>query len=68
MKKIICLMLVVFNLLSVSAFANGTITEEQKNDLSNLGIITGDPGGDLRLNDTITRAEAIKMICVAGNI
>ncbi len=68
MKKIISLMLVVFNLLSVSVFANGAITEEQKNDLSNLGIITGDPGGDLRLNDAITRAEATKMICVAGNI
>lgn len=69
MKKIIYLFLVVINLLSVSVLANAAvITEEQKNNLSAFGIMTGDPNGDLRLNDTITRAEAIKMICTAGNI
>ena len=30
--------------------------------------MTGDENGDLRLDDNITRAEATKMICVAGNI
>lgn len=69
MKKIICLVLVAVSLLSVSVCANAAVmTEEQQNELANLGIMTGDPNGDLRLNDTITRAEAIKMICAAGNI
>ena len=30
--------------------------------------MTGDGNGNLRLNDTITRAETAKMICMAGNI
>lgn len=69
MKKIICLVLVAVSLLSVSVCANAAVmTKEQQNELANLSIMTGDPNGDLRLNDTITRAEAIKMICAAGNI
>ena len=69
MKKIICLVVVVVSLLSVSVCVNAAVmTKEQQNELTNLSIMTGDPNGDLRLNDTITRAEAIKMICVAGNI
>ena len=69
MKKIICLVLITFCLLSVSVCANAAVmTEGQQNELANLGIMTGDPNGDLRLNSTITRAEAIKMICAGGNI
>lgn len=69
MKKIICLVLIAASLLSVSICANAAVmTEEQQNELVNMGIMTGDPNGDLRLKDTITRAEAIKMICAAGNI
>lgn len=67
MKKIISLVMVVVLLLSASVIANA-VTDEQKADLKELGIMVGDPSGDLRLNDTITRAEVIKMICVAGNI
>lgn len=69
MKKLICIIIAVIGLLSVSVLANAAeMTDEQKNDLLNFDIMTGDPNGDLRLNDTITRAEAIKMICTAGNI
>ena len=69
MKKIISLILVVVLTLPLSVMANAaTITDVQKNDLAALGIMTGDRDGNLRLNDTITRAEAIKMICVAGGI
>lgn len=69
MKKIISFILVIACFLSASVMANAAaMTDVQKNELSALGIMMGDPDGNLRLNDTITRAEAIKMICVAGNI
>ncbi len=44
------------------------INNVQKNDLYHFGIMTGDENGNLRLNDNVTRAEAAKMICVAGSI
>lgn len=69
MKKIIIAILIILNLFSV---ASGTeaimLADDQKAELYNLGIMTGDENGDLRPADTITRAEAVKMICVAGNI
>lgn len=69
MKRILFIILTVVQLLTVTAFADGIqLTDAQKDDLYNLGIMTGDENGDLRLNDNITRAEAAKMICVAGNI
>ena len=59
----------VMQLLIVTVFADGIqLKDTQKDDLYNLGIMTGDENGDLRLNDKITRAEVAKMICVAGNI
>lgn len=66
MKKIVCLVLAIMMLSSV-VFAT-QLNDEQKTDLYNFGIMTGDENGDLRLNDTITRAEAVKIICTAGNI
>ena len=69
MKKIISIILAAACFLSASVMANAaTMTNVQKNELSALGIMMGDPDGNLRLNDTITRAEAIKIICVAGSI
>ena len=69
MKKILSIILICLQLLTITAFADGIqLTDAQKEDLYNLGIMTGDENGDLRLNDNITRAEAAKMICVAGNI
>ena len=68
-KKILSIILVVIQLLTITAFADGIqLTDAQKEDLYNLGIMTGDENGNLRLNDTITRAETAKMICMAGNI
>ncbi len=69
MKKILSIVLVGLQLLTVTAFANAKeLTDAQKEDLYSLGIMTGDENGDLRLEDNITRCEAVKMICVAGNI
>lgn len=69
MKKILSLILAVILLLTTNVFAEeACLTDAQKEDLYKLGIMVGDENGDLRLNDTITRAEAAKMICVAGNI
>lgn len=69
MKRILSVILAAIQLLTVSAYADAAqLTDLQKEDLYNLGIMTGDTNGDLRLDDNITRAEAAKMICVAGNI
>lgn len=69
MKKILSIILVLIQLLSFTAFADSNeLSDVQKKDLYNLGIMIGDENGDLRLEDNITRAEATKMICIAGNI
>lgn len=69
MKKIFSVVLMVMQLLIVTVFADVIqLKDTQKDDLYNLGIMTGDENGDLRLNDKITRAEAAKMICIARNI
>lgn len=68
MKKIISIILAV-QLLTVSAFAEyQTLNDIQKQDLFKYGIMVGDENGDLRLDDNITRAEAVKMLITAGDI
>ncbi len=44
------------------------LSENEKAILYTLNIMVGDENGELHLEKTITRAEAIKMICVAGSI
>lgn len=67
MKKFISLLLVIAALvMSVSAFA-AQPEKEQLEILKKYGIMTGDPDGNLRLEDTLTRAEAAKMIIAAQN-
>lgn len=61
MKKIIAFVLVMILCLSVCAVA--APSEEQLMDLKKYGIMVGDEDGNMRLEDTITRAEATKMIC-----
>ena len=69
MKKIVAILLVMTQFLSVAVLADSVdLSDTQKKDLYNLGIMIGDENGDLRLEDNITRAEAAKMICVAGNL
>ncbi len=58
MKKIICIILTAFMAFSVTANANNDAIEE----LISFNIIEGDPNGDLRLEDSITRGEAAKVI------
>ncbi len=66
MKKI-CIMVALVLLFSGVA-VQAAPTEADLNDLKTFGIMTGDPDGNLRLSDTITRAEAAKMLCVLGNL
>ncbi len=57
---------------SIDPPENGTVSENKRNDLGDetagerllrLGIISGDPNGDLRLGDSLTRAEMSVIIC-----
>ncbi len=68
MKKVISLLVASFMLLSSGVVNASELTKEQQTDLYSYGIMVGDENGDLRLNDSITRAEAVKMICCLGNI
>lgn len=61
MKKVLCLVMVL--LMSFSVFASANFE-----DLSRYGIMQGDPNGDLRLEDEVTRAEMVKMILCAQNL
>ena len=65
-KKILAVILtaaLVIGGTCVSAFANsGYSLAEQAGVLKSLGVMQGDPDGNLRLNDTVTRAEYTKMI------
>lgn len=63
MKKIICVVLVGVLMLfsSFSALAvNGA--EDATKELGTYEIMVGDPDGNLRLEDSVTRAEMVKMI------
>ncbi len=66
MKKLISCILVLIMSLSVVAFA--APSDEQLKDLKDLKIMVGDEDGNMRLEDTITRAEAAKMICVVQGL
>ena len=74
MKKLLSLVLVgIMMLSSISVFAadaNNNIigggtpaaTETKASELISLGILKGDPDGNMRLDDVITRAEATALI------
>lgn len=65
MKKILCTAVSACLIAtSVCAFAAG-LDGTQAARLANLGIMNGDPDGNMRLTDTVTRAEAAKMLCMA---
>lgn len=66
MKKIISFMLILILSMSVVVFA--APSDELLMDLKNLKIMVGDEDGNMRLEDTITRAEAVKMVCVIQGI
>lgn len=69
MKKLFSIFFVLVIMISVLAYAAAPeLTDQQKNELKQYGIMIGDEDGDLHLDDTITRAELAKVICVAGNL
>ena len=72
MKKILSFVLVgIMMLSSISVFATETnniiggtpaAPETKASELISLGILKGDPDGNMRLDDVITRAEATALI------
>ena len=65
MKKIVCLVLAIMMLSSV-VFAT-QLNDEQKTDLYNFGIMTGDENGNFNPQNQISNEEIIKMIvCLIG--
>lgn len=66
MKRILAIVSAIILSASLTAFA--TPDEEMLADLKSLEIMVGDDDGNMRLEDTITRAEAAKMICAVQGI
>ncbi len=65
MKKILLFVTLFCFAMTGSVLA---VSDTQRADLYHFGIMVGDTDGNLRLSDTITRAEAVKMLCVAGSL
>ncbi len=65
MKKIFCIIASIFVMTSALCVSAAEMNSAQAERLSSLGIMNGDPDGNMRLNDNITRAEAAKMLCIA---
>lgn len=63
MKRIVSLVLVCLLVLSsVCTFANDGSLEGNVKELQTFGILQGDPDGNIRLDDELTRAEAVTLI------
>ena len=69
LKKVLALVLAFAMAFTMMATAGAAYTDsadiqatEAVDMLSTLGIMAGDPDGSFRPNDTITRAEACRMI------
>ncbi len=60
MKKFLSLILV--SIMMSTVFVQAEVSTEITDELIKFGIMEGDPDGNLRLEDTITRAEAAKVI------
>lgn len=61
MKKFISAILIVFTLFSFSIIGTAQSESDVMSLLSELKIMSGDPNGDLRLDDYVTRAEFAKI-------
>ncbi len=64
MKRILSMVLCAVMMLSLTAYANDSavVTEESNvEELKQYGIVQGDPDGDMRLSDELTRAEAVTL-------
>ena len=61
MKKVICALSSVILVFSVAYAAE--LTQANIDDLKKYEIMVGDPDGNMRLGDSIKRAEFAKMIC-----
>lgn len=69
MKKLFCSLLTLAMFFSLCLPVGAAeLQEAQQEELFRFGIMSGDETGELRLDDLITRAEAVKMLCTAGNL
>lgn len=63
MKRILSMVLCAVMILSLTAYANddSVTVESNVKELKSYGIMKGNPDGDMRLNDELTRAEAVTL-------
>jgi len=65
LKKIIFISLIILLFSGISVFAQTVDYDYEMLALKEIGVITGDPNGDLRSDDELTRAEFAVMLCRA---
>lgn len=63
-RSLIAVLMIAVMLFAFAGVASAAGVER----LQNLGIVEGDPSGDLRLDDTITRAEFAKIAVMAAGM
>lgn len=67
-KNLIAVLMVAVMLFAFAGVANAADQDAATNRLMSLGIVQGDPNGDLRLGDNITRAEFAKVAIIAAGL
>ena len=67
MKKIISLILSVLMLPTVSVVAAPIYSDNVKGLLAELSIMQGDPDGNMRYDDLVSRAECTKMVVATSS-
>ncbi len=66
MKKIISILIIV-SILCTSLFQTGfALSDYEREVLSALSIIQGDPGGNMRYSENVSRAECAKIVVAAS--
>lgn len=68
MKKLLSFLIILTMLITAVSASASFLNEEQISYLAREGIMVGDPDGNLRLNDNVTRAESAKILSVAFGI
>lgn len=69
MKKTVCAAVAAATIFGACGVYAQKITTQQIDDLKMYSIMVGDAeSGSLRLDDNITRAEAVKMLCAAASL
>lgn len=67
MKRILTLLIAVLMIISIMPFNASAVSDYKAELLSALSIIQGDPNGNMRYNDKVSRAECAKIVVASSS-